>query len=125
FSTTTGCPSRAFRCSANSRAEKSAPPPAGKGTTMAIVLVGQVLDKGPAQLGTAATLAAPAHAKIRRRRVTDIICFPKAWRAAALWRWSDTSWKSTAVASRPRGRPTVRLIEWLRRWGTGADSNSV
>src|SRR5690349_20101631 len=44
FSTTTGCPSTVLRCSANSRAERSALPPAGNGTKMATVLLGQVSD---------------------------------------------------------------------------------
>src|SRR5215469_2148646 len=78
FSTTTGCPSTVLRCSANSRAERSALPPAGNGTRMAIVLLGQllddVLDAGSAQMGTAAMLAAAtAHPKIRRRRAKDIM----------------------------------------------------
>src|ERR1700757_3130479 len=74
FSTTTGCPSTVLRRSANSRAERSALPPAGNGTRMAIVLLGQVSNEASAQPGTAAALAATAaHPKIRRRRASDIM----------------------------------------------------
>src|ERR1700745_2816242 len=74
FSTTAGCPSTVLRRSANSRAERSALPPAGNGTRMPIVLLGQVSDEASAQLGTAAALAAAAaHPKIRRRRASNIM----------------------------------------------------
>src|SRR5262252_9899269 len=74
FSTTTGCPSTVLRCSANNRAERSALPPAGNGTRMAIVLLGQVLDDGSARLGTAAAFAtAAAPPKIRPRRANNVM----------------------------------------------------
>src|SRR6516165_8919928 len=91
FSTTTRCPSTVLRCSANSRAERSALPPAGNGTRMAIVLLGQVLsqvvDEGSAQLGTAtAFAAAAAHPQIRRRRADDMRLSYRLGEPGTLWR---------------------------------------